>query len=247
MISRAPLALCVLGCFVLSSCGPSVSAPHRRLFDSHNLLRHAGYAGLGHVSSGEVGPDQSRGLRARFSRDACYVLAAFGSDGLDDLGLTILGPDESPVAEERGTGRNAIVSFCAERSGVHQVTVTAEQGAGDFQLAYWSGSSDEEVGPGDGNRLTLGRTVTGVLPPGQRFVDYTLTIERRRPVTINLESRDFDTYLYLLRQGIQLTRNDDGGAGLNSRIAISLEPGTYTVRVGSFGDRGSGQFTLVAR
>ncbi len=245
---RPSRLIVALGCLLLFGCGAQQSNLQRRLFDSHNLLRHAHFVGLGPISNGEVQPEQNQVLRASFAQDVCYVLAAFGGDGVNDLGLTVVGPDQSPIAEERGTGPTAIVSFCTERAGEHLVTVTAESGGGTFQLAYWFGQGDEgEGGPGGGNGLVLGRAVTGTLPPGQQFIDYTLNIRERRLVTIDLESRDFDTYLYLLREGTQLQRNDDGGVGLNSRIATPLDPGTYTIRVGSFMNRGSGQFTLVAR
>jgi hypothetical protein len=114
-------------------------------------------------------------------------------------------------------------------------------------MAYWVAGDAVARESGGGNSLSLGRPVQGTLPMGERYVDYTLQVQQRRLITIDLESRDFDAYLYLLRDGIEIDRNDDGGEGLNSRITLPLEPGTYTIRVSSFMERGSGQFTLQAR
>jgi hypothetical protein len=240
----------LLACvWLLGGCGAGrQDEPARHVFESHNLLRHAGYVGPGPISSGEIGSGEERTLRTVLGSNRCYLVAAFGSPGIADLSLTVAAPDGEQVARENSTGRNAVVSFCAERDGEHQVTLAATGGAGSYDLTYWvateGGSGGEQ---GGGTRLALGRPVQGVLPPGQRFVDYSLNIRQRRAVVIDLESADFDAFLYLIRDGIELTRDDDGGEGLNSRITTVLEPGAYTVRVGSFADSGAGQFSLVVR
>jgi hypothetical protein len=248
MISQVRLALLV-GCLVMTGCAAAQDPPQQRLFDSHNLLRQAGFPVLGPVSTGEVAPGQPRALRAALYRDACYVLAVFGGDGLADVGVAVEGPDEAPLVEDTGTGRTAVVSFCAERAGEHEVTVTAESGAGEFAMTYWLAAGDG-AGPGGGGgggaSITLGREVSGTLQPGQPYIDYTLRINEPRMVVIDLESSDFDAFLYLLQGGMELDRNDDSN-GLNSQITRFLEPGTYTVRVSSFMEQGSGRFMLLAR
>lgn len=247
MISQARLALLV-GCLVLTACGAAQAPPQQRLFDSHNVLRQAGFPVLGPISTGEVAPGQPRALRAAFYRDACYVLAVFGGSGLVDVGVAVEGPDETPLIEDTGTGRTAVVSFCAEREGEHEVTVTAEAGSGEFAMAYWLAAEDGAA-PGDvggGPSISLGREVQGTLQPGQPSIDYTLRIDEPRMVVIDLESADFDAFLYLLQGDMELDRNDDSN-GLNSQITRFLEPGTYTVRVSSFMEQGTGRFILLAR
>jgi hypothetical protein len=245
-----PIVGLLAAVWLLSGCGAGVTDDtQREVFQSHNLLRHVGYSGPGPITNGDLVQGESQSFRATLVRDVCYVVAAFGEQEIGELELAIVAPDGEEVARERGVGRNALVSFCSGSTGEHQVSLTAAQGAGSFHMTYWyaseGGASPDEGG--GGSRLTLGRAVSGLLPPGQQFVEYTLSMRDRRSVTIDLESSDFDTYLYLLRDGIEIDRDDDGGSGLNSRMVVLLEPGTYTVRVGSFGNRGTGQFMLVAR
>ncbi len=240
----------ILTCLVvLVGCGGRQSEdPAQGVFQSHNLLRHAGFTGPGPISSGELTAGESHELSAYLPREACLVMAAFGSREIRDISVSVTAPDGEEIAREGGVGRNAYLSFCTERAGEHQVTLAAAGGAGSYRLTYWYAS---EPGGGDGgstgDRIILGRPISGVLPPGQRFVDYSLRLTERRSVTIDLQSSVFDTYLYLLRDGVEVDRDDDGGSGLNSRLSAYLQPGNYTVRVGSFANRGSGPFTLIVR
>ncbi len=57
-----------------------------------------------------------------------------------------------------------------------------------------------------------------------------------------------DSFLRLLdAKGRQLASDDNGAAGLNSRITRDLTPGTYYLVAGAKGDRLSGAYTLVTR
>jgi len=248
---NVPRLAAVLLVALAAGCAARAEDANWRTLHAHNLLRHAGYGGLGPISTGEVGTGESRNMRATLAAGACYVLAVFGSDGFDDVGVSVSAPDGSQLAEDRTVGTTAVVSFCTQAAGEHQVVVTAGAGSGPFQLAYWQRTEDQGTGlvgtgsPGD--TLVLGRPTSGMLPPGDAFVDYALRIPEPRPVTIDLVSEEFDCYLYLLRDGIEIDRDDDGGGGLNSRLELMLDPGTYTIRVGSYMNSGSGSFTLTAR
>ena len=102
--------------------------------------------------------------------------------------------------------------------------------------------SNTTTGPAAAS-LRLGQPVTGMLPMGQQL-DYPLIVDQRSMVTVSLQSAYFDTYLYVLRNGVPIGSDDDGGNGLNSRLSLWLEPGQYTVRVASFQNSGGGQFIL---
>jgi len=115
---------------------------------------------------------------------------------------------------------------------------TSSQGQG----STYTGGQGQGTGQ-PANSLRRGLPVTGVLPMGQRL-DYPLHVDQRGVVNIAATSTDFDTFLYLLVNGAEVGRDDDGAGGLNSRISLFLEPGDYVVRVGSFQDAGGGRFTL---
>ncbi len=74
--------------------------------------------------------------------------------------------------------------------------------------------------------------------------EYTFTLTENTTVLINLTS-SVDTYLFLLREnGSQLTYNDDGGVGYNSRISRSLDAGTYFIVAATYSSGRTGTFNL---
>lgn len=75
---------------------------------------------------------------------------------------------------------------------------------------------------------------------------YYFTLSSSKEIQIDLES-DTDTYLFLLRCGMngdEITHDDDGGSGTNSRIIRNLSSGTYTIEATTYSSRNSGNFTL---
>lgn len=251
MLEASRILAALAAAALFAGCAAQTEDPNRRILYSHNLLRHAGFGSLGPVSSGEVAPGATQTHQAELHAGVCYVLTAIGGPGLDDVGVTVAGPDGAPVVEDESVGPSAVVSFCAERDGEHQIQVVGARGGGSYHVAYWFGGGGGAGGPGGGGpgggmTITLGTPVSGTLPPGGRL-DYTLQLREGRSVSMDLVSDDFDCYLYVLRDGVEIDRDDDGGGDLNSHISRFLEPGTYTVRVGSFMDSGEGRFTLTVR
>ena len=60
-------------------------------------------------------------------------------------------------------------------------------------------------------------------------------------IRIDLASDEGDSYLYLLTEdGVRITDNDDGGAGLDARIERDLAPGVYMLEATTVGGRGRG-------
>ena len=103
--------------------------------------------------------------------------------------------------------------------------------------------------------IGAGQTIIGVLTDtdaeshgrsGAKADYYTLTGSGN--VTITLRSSDFDAYLYLYNQNKQqVTYNDDGAGGSNSRISYTLVAGqTYYVEATSFYTGGRGAYALTA-
>ena len=86
---------------------------------------------------------------------------------------------------------------------------------------------------------------------GDRYARfYAFTLEEATDVTITLES-DEDTYLYMLddhgKDGDTLHSNDDiasGGVDLNSRVSVTLQPGSYTIEATTYHPEKEAGFTL---
>ena len=95
----------------------------------------------------------------------------------------------------------------------------------------------------DPTPISIGDTVNGELTEASPAIEYIFEANADDSLLIDLTA-DFDTYLFLYdRNGVELTRNDDGGEGLNSRITGFVIPtsGTYIIRATSFSYRdGSG-------
>ncbi len=83
---------------------------------------------------------------------------------------------------------------------------------------------------------------------GTLYDDWVFAGRRGETVIVTMESGSFDTYLYLgtLRRGgfQEVSRDDDGGNGTNSRIEARLpEDGTYVIRASSLHED-TGPYTL---
>jgi vibriolysin len=76
---------------------------------------------------------------------------------------------------------------------------------------------------------------------------YTFSLAQSTLITIDLASSS-DTYLLLLNGADSnapiLTQDDDGGTGLNSRISMTLNPGTYTIEATTYDNQIIDSFTL---
>ncbi len=89
------------------------------------------------------------------------------------------------------------------------------------------------------NASEAGRLVRGTRD------QWTLVISERTPVTIQLNSNDFDTYLELYQGSSRINYNDDANGSLNSEIEATLQPGTYTVVARGFSESASGAYSLI--
>lgn len=103
-----------------------------------------------------------------------------------------------------------------------------------------------------GRTIELGREISGSLGAvdpltggGRRVQVWTLEVAPGREVQVDLRSDAFDPFLYVVGPGLgEGLRDDDGGAGLNSRICFTPEqPGDYRVVASSLGG-GTGAFEL---
>ena len=92
----------------------------------------------------------------------------------------------------------------------------------------------------------FGTTGTGVDRP---FEAYSFNLTSPARLTIDLESAEADTYLYLYSGGGDRWQDDDGGQGTNSRLTEGLAPARYWIIVitSPDSDQTEGAYTLRIR
>ncbi|MCE8010058.1 MAG: hypothetical protein ABN479_09510 [Billgrantia sp.] len=142
--------------------------------------------------------------------------------------------------DDGGEGLNARLIRSLE-AGEYTVLARSHsgQGSGLFELRAAAIALDELASEG---QLESGRALQAWLEPGARNV-YEIVIEEAGDYRLDLHSDDFDAYLELEGEGLFLS-DDDGGDGMNSRIATHLEAGTYRATARAYGNSESGSFTL---
>lgn len=138
---------------------------------------------------------------------------------------------------------------CAEASAGVRLTMMASE-KGRYEVAV-SGSGPRAFGPFrlDAKPLQIHRG-DGPLRPGADIADlmgsdgksYRLEVRQPGYYQIDMRSTEFDSALELQGQGVSVS-DDDGGGGLNSRLSVPLEAGTYTVRAKSVNES-TGLFQL---
>ncbi len=117
--------------------------------------------------------------------------------------------------------------------------------------------AEAQIGPGErelpitiqGELTTSDRRVLDILGRGgdRTYADeYRITIRQPGTLTINLESGDFDPYLYLLDAKNQVVASDNNsGGGTNARIRQEVTPGVYTILANAF-NVSTGRYSLRA-
>lgn len=118
-------------------------------------------------------------------------------------------------------------------------------------LAAGAAQAQQPIVPGELTRGSLSFSDPR-LPDDSHYDEYVFAGRRGETVIVRLESRAFDSFLYLgvLRRGgvaggyQELARDDDGGGGTDARIELRLpEDGRYLIRASSLG-RETGAYTL---
>ena len=121
--------------------------------------------------------------------------------------------------------------------------------------AYLTDPSDPSLPAGIGDRhgdslsaaspISLGSETAGNLSAGDE--DYFVIEMTRAGTLVAFTTGDTDTYGSILNSsGSVLTSNDEAGPGSNFRVAASVGPGTYYIRVKGYGSLTAGSYTLYA-
>ncbi len=187
--------------------------------------------------------DAAAGARLRVelrSGDFDAWLAVLGPDGRliasDDDGLEPGEQHAAVTVRARVAGRyTAVASSFGENPliGAYRIALLADSGT--------------FADPGTGSAITAGETKDGRLEDGddtgsRGYQDnWTFSGRAGQIIRIDVTSRQFDPYVRLLRDGMALDSNDDGGEGTNARLSVSLPvTGNYTAVVSSFTENRAG-------
>jgi hypothetical protein len=181
-----------------------------------------------------------------FAAGAGYQIRLDSSDF--DPYLRLEGPDGKTLAadDDGGGGFSALILFTPDRPGKYRVVVTT---FGPRQ----TGAYTLTVGPSGQGNIIQGKLTTADpfdrLRPARRSRTHQVPLSAGRPVTIDLTSTEFDTYLRLEDPaGKKLLEDDDSGGGRNARVAFTPpRDGTYRIVVTSFLPGATGAYTLRIR
>ncbi len=145
----------------------------------------------------------------------------------------------------------SVQGFADVRTGSYSLDVTCGPPGGGASLPVSEGAEPNSSN-GTATALPCGRQGQGDLQVANDSDWWAFSLSAT--TAIDAETGAFsaspcrDTYLYLLdATGRQIAADDDGGAGLYSRIQIQLAPGTYYLNVESYQNRYPGGYTLDLR
>ena len=184
--------------------------------------------------------------------EAAHVIEVGGvgdTDGVIDLAVGENVITVEVTAEDGETTRTYTVTVTREEVGAPEPTPDPEPTPEPADTCVQSVGVDGSIeGSWDDTCLSEKNAPGGAGDRYARF--YTFTLTEATDIVINLSS-DEDTYLYLLdghgKSGNTLHSNDDiasGGVNLNSRLSVTLQPGSYTIEATTYSPETSGAFTL---
>ena len=213
----------------------------------------------------------------KFSDGSRYKLYAFvGSKGdtvavdlsSDDFDANLLIADASGNSlarnDDGGEKCNARLTFVPPAAGNYRVYAnsSAQAELGEYKLTLTRGpvrAAADTVCRGFGRvagMIDVGQTITGNLTSDdpeltsdstyyQRWI---LPVKPNQAFTVDLESTDFDAFVWLTRgRGDKIIDNDDGGGGCNARLVYTAQddhPLRIVVNTASRPRRQTGRFTL---
>jgi hypothetical protein len=185
-----------------------------------------GLAQVGPIQRGSLAQGREARLKVELGAQ-CTTVVALGGAHVADLDLTLLDPEDKPVAHDTTRDPEAVVRACVDRPGTYTLVVRMALGAGDFLAATWAGGVPQPAPPSSAPSAlaALGAfggtceapiplvagTVTGSNARGNaehegscansasREIVYKLELPSRQRVTIEVDPR-FDAVLYVRRE-----------------------------------------------
>ncbi len=187
---------------------------------------------------------------------------------VDNLGNGVPGQTVN-FAVTAGGGSGTGLAAVTDAGGIATVgtwTVGAVEGVNTMTATYSSltpiiftvNGIGDPCTPSGATTISIGTTVNGTMtntdcqiPTLQRYDYYRFTLASQTSLIITMNSSAVDSYLQLYDFGTQalIAENDDIilGVDQNSRIAITLNAGSYLLRARTFDPGQTGAYTMLAR
>ena len=162
-----------------------------------------------------------------------------------DPALTLTGQGLSVEDDDGGEGLNARLRAVVE-PGRYVVTARAAMGGdstGMFTLKAQLGDVPADAG---GGRLVVGQERQVRLYGGAD--SYQLQVAQAGTYVVTMAAADFDSLVEVSRDGQPVGMDDDSGGGLDARLELTLQPGTYQVTARPAMGAANGQrYTIAVR
>lgn len=175
--------------------------------------------------------------------ETTVVQVSLTSDAFDAV-VVITDDEFNVIASDDDSGGGTNTSLITSLSpGTYRVWASSfGEGLGDYDLTVAVAQAPTCVVEAPTGSVTPGVAVAGELDAtdclmlnGTVAERWELVVDETQSVRIDLRSTVFDTYLYIsAAEGSFIAADDDGGDGVNSRIDITFEPGTYLLWASSF-------------
>lgn len=232
---RAPRA----GRYVLAVSGRDASAYGPFTLTATAMQVYGGDA----LEVGSTITDWAQGPRTiplRIAEDGVYRIR-MASDDFDTV-LSLEGNGIS-LRSDDAEGSNSMLTMPLA-AGSYTLLASGFQDTmgGQYELSVAAHALPAGVEPAADGELVPGRDISA-LYQGQP-VRYSLRVDGRRLLRLDLRSSEIDPALRLEGNGVSL-EDDDSGEMLDARITTVLQPGDYTVHASAF-DSGAGVYTLSA-
>jgi hypothetical protein len=213
----------------------------------------------------------------KFSDGSRYKMYAFVGNKGDTVAVDLLSDDfdanlviadasgnRLAMNDDGGDNCNARLSFVPPATGNYRIYAnsSASSELGDYKLTLARGrarAAADTACRGFGRvagLIEIGQTITGNLTSedpefmsdSSYFQRWILPVRANQAFTVDLESNDFDAYVWLTRgRGDKIVANDDGGGGCNARLVYTPQddhPLRLIVNAASRPRRQTGRFTL---
>ena len=86
-------------------------------------------------------------FRVETEAGQCYTIVATGDPTIEVFDLRVWGKGRSPAARDKSKGREALVQYCPEETGVARFEGKVARGAGHFAIGVFKKAAPEKVEP----------------------------------------------------------------------------------------------------